>query len=69
MIKNVRDLYESVLKEVENQISVNKACKSQLELTWSDKRETCELDSINMCIKNSTPIIMHHGGVARFPAR
>ncbi|KAK6638595.1 hypothetical protein RUM43_006862 [Polyplax serrata] len=67
MIKNVRHMCEETLKEIDRQIQANKSCKNQLELTWSDKKETCTLDSINASLRNSTPIIMYHLGAARFP--
>lgn len=69
MIKNVRHMCEETLKEIDRQIQANKSCKNQLELTWSDKKETCTLDSINASLRNSTPIIMYHLGAARFPGK
>lgn len=69
MIRTARDSYLKAIEEIETQIKANKSCKDLLEFTWSDKKETCELDSINACLKNTTPIISHHGGAVRFPEK
>lgn len=68
MIHEVRILYEKIIGEIENQMLANKACKDQLEYNWSDKKETCELESINARLRNDSPTISFHHGATRVQA-
>lgn len=68
MIHEVRILYEKIIGEIENQMLANRACKDQLEMNWSDKKETVELESVNARLRNDSPTISFHQGATRIQA-
>ncbi|KAL0269793.1 UNVERIFIED_CONTAM: hypothetical protein PYX00_007405 [Menopon gallinae] len=64
MIYEVRDSIGKMLEQVDDFIVATKACKEELETNWSDKKETSEIEAINVTLRNSSPTIFYkHGSV------
>lgn len=55
--------------DLDKQILSVKAIKSRLEMDWSDKKESHEIDSTNIGLKNCTPTNMFYPGAVRIPEK
>ncbi|KAM4631581.1 tektin-4 [Discoglossus pictus] len=61
LIKNVQELLKRTLEQTVHQIRMNRECKESLEMDWSDKVESYDID--DKCGKytnQSTDITYHH---------
>lgn len=63
LIGEVGDLMCRSLCQIENQLEHNKRFKYKLEENWSDKKQSFQIDSINLGLNIQSPIIMSHKDV------
>jgi len=67
VITNVRNLLEQTIKEAEAQIRVNRDRKHELEMDWSDKKETEDIEAFCSSLKNQHTCKQFHAGAAKVP--
>jgi tektin-4 len=56
-----------MLKQTEEQLQHNKAIKQHLEMDWSDKKETYDIEAINVGIRNTSMTLLFKPGATHFP--
>jgi tektin-4 len=56
-----------MLKQIGEQLQHNKAIKQCLEMDWSDKKETYEVEAINAGLNNTSTTLLFKPGATRFP--
>lgn len=69
LVKEVEDLINRTIVQIEQQQERNKAVKARLEDNWSDKKQTHEIESINVSLNIKSPLILFKPGATRFPDR
>jgi tektin-4 len=55
------------LKQIQKQLQHNKAIKQRLEMDWSDKKETCDIEAINVGLRNTSTTLLFKPGATHFP--
>ncbi|XP_026469916.1 tektin-4-like [Ctenocephalides felis] len=65
LIKEINDLFERTLKDVEMQLVANKTAKARLECDWSDKQQSFEIDTLNCSLTIKSNIILFKPGATR----
>lgn len=68
-MKEVEDLIDRTIVQIEEQQERNKAVKARLEDDWSDKKQAHETESINTNLTIKSPTILFKPGATRFPNR
>lgn len=64
LIAELRELFQRILKDVEAQLIEDKVAKQRLEYDWSDKKQSYEIDSLNVSLNNcSTTLLFKPGSV------
>eukprot|EP00918_Siedleckia_nematoides_P082219 GHVU01180231.1.p1 GENE.GHVU01180231.1~~GHVU01180231.1.p1 ORF type:complete len:449 (-),score=91.68 GHVU01180231.1:120-1466(-) len=66
VINNVQDLLKRTIDEGEKQIKRNRDRKQELEMDWSDKKESAELDAFCAGLKNGMTCKQFFAGSAKF---
>jgi hypothetical protein len=66
-VKEVEDLIDRTLIQIQEQQERNKAIKARMEDDWSDKKQTHELEGINFNLTIKSPTILFKPGATRFP--
>jgi hypothetical protein len=56
-----------MMKQVEEQLKHNKAIKQRLEMDWSDKRESYEIEANNVGLQITSKSLLFKPGATRFP--
>ncbi|XP_021931209.1 tektin-4 isoform X2 [Zootermopsis nevadensis] len=67
LIGEARDFMGRMLKQIEEQLQHNKAIKKCLEIDWSDKKETYDIEAINVGLRNTSKTLLFKPGATRFP--
>ncbi|XP_075232074.1 tektin A [Lycorma delicatula] len=67
LIKEVCDLIDRTTVQIEEQLERNKAIKARLEDDWSDKKESYEIETLNVKLNNKSPLVMFKPGATRIP--
>lgn len=67
LIQEAGDLMGQMLKQMEEQLKHNKAIKQSLEMDWSDKKETYEIEAINVGLRITSKTLLFKPGATRFP--
>lgn len=65
LIKEINDLFERTLKDVEIQLTANKSSKARLEVDWSDKQIAFDIDNLNCSLTIKSNIILFRPGATR----
>jgi len=66
LIKEVNDLMDRTIQQINEQLVRNQSVKNRLETDWSDKQESFLLDANNVCLHNNSPTILFKPASARF---
>ncbi|KAL8565100.1 hypothetical protein ACOMHN_005303 [Nucella lapillus] len=66
IINNVRDLLQNTIAQSEKQIRLNRDAKQNLEMDWSDKKESLEIDTGCGVLRNHHTNKQFHDGAAKF---
>uniref|UniRef100_A0A1B6BY47 Tektin n=1 Tax=Clastoptera arizonana TaxID=38151 RepID=A0A1B6BY47_9HEMI len=67
LVKEIEDLINRTLVQIEEQLERNKSAKARLEDDWSDKKESHQIESINVNLNNKSKTILFKPGATRFP--
>ncbi|KAF5269242.1 hypothetical protein FQR65_LT02543 [Abscondita terminalis] len=67
LISEIKETYARTLRQIEMQLSDNKAAKQKLEYDWSDKVTAHEIEALNCSLNNKSKIIMFKPGSTIFP--
>ncbi|PNF22228.1 Tektin-4 [Cryptotermes secundus] len=67
LIREAGDLMGQMLKQVEEQLKHNKAVKKRLEMDWSDKKESYEIEAINVGLRITSKTLLFKPGATCFP--
>lgn len=65
-MKEVEDLINRTLIQIDEQLERNKAIKARLEDNWSDKKEAYDIEAINVNLNNKSKTILFKPGATRF---
>lgn len=68
LIERIRKLLNATLADVEAQQEQNRQHRQLLEMDWSDKKVSNEIETLNVSLNNHSTIVLFHAGAARFPA-
>lgn len=66
LIAEIMKMFETTLKNVEQQQIENRAARERLEFDWSDKKEAFEIDALNAGLNNRSSTILFKPGATRF---
>lgn len=64
----IRDLFNRIREQIEMQLIELKAAKARMEVDWTDKIDTYDIDTHCTQLKNDSPVILWAPGATRFPA-
>lgn len=67
LISEIRRMMKKTLEDIEQQQVENRTARERLEFDWSDKKESYEIDTINVGLDNSSKIILFRPGAVRQP--
>ncbi|XP_054275852.1 tektin-4-like [Macrosteles quadrilineatus] len=67
LVKEVEDLIDRTLIQIEEQQARNKAIKARMEDDWSDKKQTYQIAAINTNLTIKSRTILLKPGATRFP--
>ncbi|XP_071442256.1 tektin-4 [Hetaerina americana] len=67
LIREVKLLMQKLIKQTEDQQTINKAAKERLELDWSDKVQAHQIDSKSMALRSDSTSTLHYPGACRVP--
>ncbi|KAG8326340.1 hypothetical protein J6590_044327 [Homalodisca vitripennis] len=67
LVKEVEDLIDRTIVQIEEQQERNKATKARMEDDWSDKKQSYDIEAINTNLTIKSPIILFKPGATRFP--
>ncbi|XP_022185887.2 tektin-4 isoform X2 [Nilaparvata lugens] len=67
LVKEVNDLIDRTIVQIEEQLDRNKAIKARLEDDWSDKKESYNIEATNVKLNNKSPTILFYPGATRMP--
>lgn len=56
-----------MLKQMEEQLMHNKAIKQRLEMDWSDKKESYEIEAVNVGLRITSKTLLFKPGAIHFP--
>jgi len=67
LVKEVEDLIDRTIRQIEEQQERNKAIKARMEDDWSDKKQAYDIEAINTNLTIKSPTILFKPGATRFP--
>ncbi|XP_023308178.2 tektin-4 isoform X1 [Lucilia cuprina] len=68
LIAEIRQQLKKTLEDFEQQQVENRTARQRLEYDWSDKKESYEIDAVNVGLNNRSKTIMFRPGAVRQPA-
>ncbi|XP_078050189.1 tektin A [Augochlora pura] len=68
LCSEISDLLGRTREQIEMQLTELKAAKARMEVDWTDKAGTYQIDTFCMQLKNESPEILWKPGATRFPA-
>lgn len=69
LVKEIEDLIDRTIVQIEEQQERNKAVKARMEDDWSDKKQSYNIEAINTNLTIKSPTILFKPGATRFPDR
>lgn len=66
LIAEIMKMFETTLKNVEQQQIENRAARERLEFDWSDKKDAFEIDALNAGLNSRSSTILFKPGATRF---
>ncbi|KAJ2945029.1 hypothetical protein O0L34_g1925 [Tuta absoluta] len=66
LVKEVRETFTNTLKQVEDQLALNKAAKHRIEYDWCDKKMAYNCDTVNIGLTQSSETIIFRPGATKF---
>jgi tektin-4 len=69
MIREAAELMGQMLNRMEEQLKHNKAIKQRLEMDWSNKKESYEIEAINVGLRITSKTLLFKPGATHFPDR
>lgn len=66
LIAEIKNIFETTLKNIEEQQIENRSARERLEFDWSDKKDSSEIDAINAGLNSKSSIILFKPGATRF---
>ncbi|KAJ8939757.1 hypothetical protein NQ318_004171 [Aromia moschata] len=67
LCSEIRDIFSRTLKDIEIQLEEDKTAKQRLEVDWSDKTVSHDIDSINVALNNRSTTLLFKPGAVCFP--
>ncbi|XP_076642532.1 tektin A [Halictus rubicundus] len=68
LCSEIRELLGRTREQIEMQLTELMAAKARMEVDWTDKTDTYQIDSGCAQLKNDSPVILWRPGATRFPA-
>ncbi|KAI5632324.1 tektin family domain-containing protein [Phthorimaea operculella] len=66
LVREVRETFTKTLKQIEDQLAINKAAKHRIEYDWCDKTMAYNCDAINLSLTPKSQTILFRPGATRF---